>query len=130
MSINFGVWDLLFEQGTCGACWAFVSAVAAEIAIKLSMSVIISFVRFLIFFENNIDAIELNAVKKSNESFSHIPSLSSQELIDCDVELNQGCSGGNPYNAFEYILDHGLVSWSDYPYAEKVPLALLMSDQR
>lgn len=30
--------------------------------------------------------------------------LSVQELIDCDVEYDKGCSGGNPINAFRYVI--------------------------
>lgn len=41
--------------------------------------------------------------------------LSVQELIDCDVEYDKGCSGGNPVNAFRYIMAHGLTTADKYP---------------
>lgn len=41
--------------------------------------------------------------------------LSVQELIDCDVEYDKGCSGGNPINAFRYIMVRGLTTSDRYP---------------
>lgn len=40
--------------------------------------------------------------------------LSVQELIDCDVEYDKGCSGGNPINAFRYALKQAcwMLCWS------------------
>jgi cathepsin L len=44
-------------------------------------------------------------------------SLSEQQLVDCDThDGNQGCSGGWPYNALEYIKDNGACTESSYPY--------------
>ena len=42
--------------------------------------------------------------------------MSSQELLDCDVGFNSGCSGGNPAVAYEYIQNYGLTSSSSLPY--------------
>lgn len=42
--------------------------------------------------------------------------LSSQELLDCDIGFNSGCSGGNPAVAYEYIQNYGLTSASAIPY--------------
>mmetsp|Transcript_12018 Transcript_12018/g.20068 ORF Transcript_12018/g.20068 Transcript_12018/m.20068 type:complete len:738 (-) Transcript_12018:246-2459(-) len=47
-----------------------------------------------------------------------IPSLSVQQLIDCDAAVNRGCGGGSPLYAFRYVRDNGLVPWSRYPYEE------------
>lgn len=44
------------------------------------------------------------------------PSMSVQELIDCDVKYNMGCQGGNPIMAYNYVIKEGLVSWQEYPY--------------
>jgi len=49
-----------------------------------------------------------------------IPSLSVQELVDCDTTFNRGCSGGSPLYAFRFIADNGLLPWSRYEYQEKV----------
>lgn len=45
-------------------------------------------------------------------------SLSVQQLLDCDRAFNRGCFGGNPVNAYSYIMQNGLNSWDDYPYVE------------
>lgn len=49
-----------------------------------------------------------------------IPSLSVQQLVDCDTTFNRGCSGGSPLYAFRFIASKGLVPWSRYEYEEKV----------
>jgi predicted secreted Zn-dependent protease len=46
-------------------------------------------------------------------------SLSEQELVDCDTELNQGCNGGLMEYAFEFIKQNGITTESNYPYAAK-----------
>ena len=45
--------------------------------------------------------------------------LSVQELIDCDTEFNQGCTGGNPLFAYPFIRRYGLVNRTSYPYEGK-----------
>jgi len=43
--------------------------------------------------------------------------LSDQEVIDCDTDgEDQGCCGGFPNGAFEYIAECGLETNSSYPY--------------
>jgi len=44
--------------------------------------------------------VEASVAKNSDRSVL----LSVQELIDCDVEYDKGCSGGNPINAFRYVI--------------------------
>jgi hypothetical protein len=46
-------------------------------------------------------------------------SLSEQELVDCDTELNQGCNGGLMEYAFEFIKQNGITTENNYPYAAK-----------
>jgi len=77
------------NQGTCGACWAFVAVAAVEASVHL------------------------------NSNFSNPIPLSAQELIDCDTTFNRGCQGGNPLYAFEYAMVKGLTGWADYGYKEK-----------
>jgi len=43
---------------------------------------------------------------------------SEQQLIDCDL-LDQGCNGGYMQNAFEYLLQNGIMKDNDYPYRGK-----------
>eukprot|EP00698_Gefionella_okellyi_P005486 TRINITY_DN15017_c0_g1_i1.p1 TRINITY_DN15017_c0_g1~~TRINITY_DN15017_c0_g1_i1.p1 ORF type:complete len:344 (+),score=50.60 TRINITY_DN15017_c0_g1_i1:56-1033(+) len=46
----------------------------------------------------------------------NLPSLSEQQLVDCD-KTDDGCSGGLPSNAYEYIMGAGgLMSEDAYPY--------------
>lgn len=51
-----------------------------------------------------------------------IPSLSVQQLVDCDTSFNRGCNGGSPLYAFRFIASKGLVPWSRYEYEEKVSI--------
>ena len=44
-------------------------------------------------------------------------SLSEQQLIDCDhTAETQGCNGGHPWDAFEYIRTNGIGIEASYPY--------------
>jgi hypothetical protein len=44
--------------------------------------------------------------------------LSVQQLIDCNLNFNQGCRGGNPIYAYQYIMQNGLTYWDSYPYQD------------
>lgn len=80
------------NQGSCGACWAFVASSAVEATIRLTLS-------------------------------TYLPittGLSAQELIDCDLRFNQGCNGGNPLFALNYVIENGLYPENKYIYSERM----------
>ena len=86
------------DQHTCGSCWAFSAVSVLESYIKLYY---------------NQSAIDYN--------------LSEQELVSCDMS-NDGCSGGTAYDAFLYIMNHGIVKEDCFPYYNiEVPCSLKCS---
>ncbi|KAL9267220.1 Senescence-specific cysteine protease SAG39-like protein [Drosera capensis] len=55
----------------------------------------------------------INEIRNGN-----LISLSEQEVLDCDTNGNdQGCNGGMPDGAFQFIIDNGGIATEDaYPY--------------
>jgi len=46
--------------------------------------------------------------------------LSMQQITSCDP-YDDGCNGGNPYNAYKYVMQAGgLDSYASYPYADSL----------
>jgi len=45
-----------------------------------------------------------------------LPSLSEQQLVDCAKSAGQGCQGGWPDKAIQWMAQHGSCSESAYPY--------------
>jgi cathepsin L len=43
-------------------------------------------------------------------------SLSEQNLVDCDTAWDNGCNGGLPTKAYQYIIKNGIDTESSYPY--------------
>ncbi|CAD8099850.1 unnamed protein product [Paramecium sonneborni] len=63
-----------------------------------------------------VGVLEING----NINFGLQTSLSEQDLLDCSGPYgNYGCSGGWMDSGFEYVIDHGIASASDYPYQGK-----------
>jgi C1A family cysteine protease len=80
-----GVITPVYNQGSCGSCWAFSTTENIE-----SMWAI---------------------------SGRGLRNLAMQQLVDCDHFGDHGCSGGNPPNAYRYIIaTGGLDSYQSYPY--------------
>jgi C1A family cysteine protease len=76
------------NQGQCGSCWAF-SAVGST---------------------------ESQYAVKHQVTGSAIPSLSEQQVVDCDKQSG-GCNGGIPDTAYNYMkTDGGLCNEQEYPY--------------
>ena len=74
------------DQGACGSCWAFG---ATEV-----MS----------------DRVCIATDGKENEVFS------PQMMVNCDTERNMGCQGGYLNSAWDYIVNHGVVTDACKPY--------------
>lgn len=90
---NNGAVNSVKDQASCGSCWAF-SAVA------------------------NLEGAYFVA-------HNELPRLSEQQLVDCDhgcmiidneTSCNSGCDGGLPIIAFQYALQNGMMTESDYAY--------------
>jgi len=75
------------NQQQCGSCWAFSTT-------------------------GNVEG-RLFLAQKSNPK---LVSFSEQQLVDCD-KVDQGCNGGLPSNAYQYIMQAGgIETEAAYPY--------------
>jgi len=75
------------NQEQCGSCWAFSAT-------------------------ENIESMWIRAGKATNSTLA----LSPQQIVDCDT-FDGGCEGGDPTNAFSYVIQQGgLDSEASYPY--------------
>jgi len=76
------------DQGQCGSCWAFSVT-------------------------ENVESVWMLAKGITNAT---MPPLAPQQIVDCD-NSDDGCSGGNPPTAYDYIKSAGgLDDEKDYPY--------------
>ena len=77
----------ILNQEQCGSCWAFAASEALSD-------------RFCIGSNNSINVV-----------------LSPQDIVSCDTTGgNQGCDGGYPIKAWDFMMKTGIVTYSCYPY--------------
>eukprot|EP00918_Siedleckia_nematoides_P079417 GHVU01173912.1.p1 GENE.GHVU01173912.1~~GHVU01173912.1.p1 ORF type:complete len:363 (+),score=78.42 GHVU01173912.1:547-1635(+) len=93
---NYEIISPVKDQGACGSCWAFsaIGAVEAHIALK--------------------------KLRTNGNTPSPISLYSEQQLVDCSRSfLNEGCNGGLPSQAFEYVkYQGGVETEEEYPYQD------------
>lgn len=53
------------------------------------------------------------------KSTGTLVSLSEQNLMDCVHPYEDGCNGGAMLDAFDYVVENGIMSEADYPYMAK-----------
>jgi len=83
-----GVVSAVKNQEQCGSCWAFSATETIESAWMMAKGI-------------------------KNTTFAP---LAPQQIVDCDTS-DDGCGGGNPYTAYEYVISAGgLDKQSAYPY--------------
>jgi len=76
------------NQQQCGSCWAF----------------------------STVENIESMWCKKNSLDCTTFTPLSVQEIVDCDT-TDSGCSGGWPYDAYQFVISEGgLETDANYPY--------------
>eukprot|EP01132_Coremiostelium_polycephalum_P002484 gene2484-3074_t len=76
----------ILNQGQCGSCWAFAAS------------------------ESLSDRLCIASGGKINVT------LSPQALVSCDRVMNNGCNGGIPQMAWEYLELEGIPTLSCFPY--------------
>ncbi|PSN46924.1 hypothetical protein C0J52_14918 [Blattella germanica] len=72
------------DQGSCGSCWAFGAVEAMS------------------------DRVCIHSKGQINFRFS------AQDLVSCCDECGSGCNGGDPYQAWDYWVNFGIVSGGAY----------------
>jgi len=86
--VSKGMTTPVYNQGQCGSCWAFSTTESIE-----SMTAI------------------------QSPSQGGLLSLSMQQIVSCDTS-DDGCQGGNPPTAYQYVIGAGgIEAYSSYPYS-------------
>uniref|UniRef100_A0A669EAM1 Peptidase C1A papain C-terminal domain-containing protein n=1 Tax=Oreochromis niloticus TaxID=8128 RepID=A0A669EAM1_ORENI len=108
------------DQKECGSCWAFSAVSILElvffVAVKWETLLDCCFFKIDSFLLQT-GALEGQYFKKTGK----LVSLSEQQLVDCSRKFrNNGCEGGEPHWAFQYIrYNGGLDTEESYHYEAK-----------
>jgi hypothetical protein len=80
------------EQGNCGSCWAFASALTIEASYN---------------------------IKYNSANGQMYPYVSTQEMVDCTMNGTYACFGGWMHEAYKSLATLGVMSERNYPYEER-----------
>mmetsp|Transcript_2781 Transcript_2781/g.3986 ORF Transcript_2781/g.3986 Transcript_2781/m.3986 type:complete len:435 (-) Transcript_2781:212-1516(-) len=84
------------DQGSCGSCYVFATALAVES----------SFALYMAFLEGGM---------KNLDYAKYLPSISEQQIIDCNY--GKGCDGGDPLAVKNFVMYRpSLCNKTNYPY--------------
>jgi len=84
-----GMTTAVKDQGQCGSCWAFSTV-------------------------EQVESMALIQGIRDDDGSKLV--LAPQELVSCDHNGDEGCNGGLPSNALEWLEKHPLEREADYPY--------------
>lgn len=97
-----GVLTHVKNQGNCGSCWTF----------------------------STTGTLEAHTCIEAKKDCTHWKGLAEQQLVDCAGDFNNnGCNGGLPSQAFEYIrFNGGIMTEDSYNYTAKDGICRQMND--
>jgi C1A family cysteine protease len=105
--------DFALTQGSCGSCWALAATGSLE-ANTARREAAAAFAAHRT--THSVANATLYAQEVERQALQRL-NLSIQELIDCDTNMDLGCTGGNPLLAFDFIHRYGLANSETYPYS-------------
>lgn len=106
-----GLMGPIRNQGICGACWAFSAIGSIESAMAID-----KYNAMTPSEQSRLMEVSSNDMGLTND-LGLVVDLSEQNLIDCDILQEKGCTGGLMITAFEEEeVKTGICSENDYPY--------------